>query len=71
MNWITVAVVGAVAAWFEYSYRRSRRKTADSGSNGNESSTAPVTQPARVAQPGSEPSIVPGDENDKQMNAAV
>ncbi|MFZ0704405.1 MAG: hypothetical protein WAM71_02295 [Candidatus Korobacteraceae bacterium] len=68
MNWITVAVVGAVAAWFEYSYRRSRRKRAG---NENEPSTTPVTQPARVASPGSEPSIVPGDENDKQMNAAV
>jgi hypothetical protein len=69
MNWITVAVVGAVAAWFEYSYRRSRRKKAESG--GTESSTVPVTQPARVAKPGNEPSIVPGDENDKQMNAAM
>jgi hypothetical protein len=71
MNWITVAVVGAVAAWFEYSYRKSRRKKAESGGNENESSTTPETQPARVAQPGGEPSNVPGDENDKQMNAAV
>ncbi len=71
MNWITVAVVGAVAAWFEYSYRKSRRKKAESGSNENESSTVPVAQPARVEQPDGEPSIVPGDENDKQMNAAV
>ena len=71
MNWITVAVVGAVAAWFEYSYRKSRRKKAESGANANEASTLPVIQPARVAQPGREPSIVPGDENDKQMNAAV
>jgi hypothetical protein len=63
MNWITVAVVGAVAAWFEYSYRKSRRKKAESGSNENESSTVPVAH--------GEPSIVPGDENDKQMNAAV
>lgn len=71
MNWITVAVVGAIATWFEYSYRRSRRKKAESSSDENGSSTTPVTQQARVAQPGSEPSIVPGDENDKQMNAAV
>jgi hypothetical protein len=71
MNWITVAVVGAVAAWFEYSYRRSRRKKAEAGGNESEASSMPVTQPARVAQPGSEPSIVPGDENDKQMNAAM
>ena len=68
MNWITVAVVGAVAAWFEYSYRRSHRKKAR---NEKEPSATPATQTARVAQPGSEPSIVPGDENDKQMNAAV
>lgn len=71
MNWITVAVVGAVAAWFEYSYRKSRRKKAGSSGDENEPSTIPVSQTARVAQPGSQPSIVPGDENDKQMNAAV
>ena len=71
MNWVTVAVIGAVAVWFEYSYRRSHRKKAESGGSQNESSTMPGTQPARVAQPGNEPSIVPGDENDKQMNAAV
>jgi hypothetical protein len=69
MNWVTVAVVGAVAAWFEYSYRRSRRKKDEGG--GNASSTVPVSQSARVEMPGSEPSIVPGDENDKQMNAAI
>ncbi len=71
MNWITVAVVGAVAAWFEYSYRKSRRKKAGVDGSEKESSTIPVSQNARVAQPGSEPSIVPGDENDKQMNAAL
>lgn len=71
MNWITVAVVGAVAAWFEYSYRRSRRKKAESNSKENEPSTTSVAQQARVASPDSQPSIVPGDENDKQMNAAV
>lgn len=70
MNWVTVAVVGAVAAWFEYNYRRSRRKK-ESSSKENESSTVPVTQQVRVAQPGSEPSIAPGDENDKQLNAVV
>ena len=69
MNWITVAVVGAVAAWFEYSYRRSRNKKVKVSAD--ESSTVFATQPARVEQPGNEPSIVPGDENDKQMNAAV
>ena len=66
MNWITVAVVGAVAVWFEYSYRKSHRKIAEA-----DSSNTPVTQQARVAQPGSQPSIAPGDENDKQMNAAT
>ncbi len=71
MNWVTVAVVGAVAAWFEYSYRRSRRKKAESSGTDNGSAAVPVTQQARVAKPGSEPSIVPGDENDKQMNAVV
>ena len=26
MNWLTLTVLGAVAAWFEYSYQRSRHK---------------------------------------------
>ncbi len=71
MNWITVAAVGAIAAWFEYSYRRSRRKKIDPTRAVPEASAISVAQPARVAQLGSEPSIVPGDENDKQMNATV
>ena len=71
MNWITLAVVGAVAAWFEYSYRRSRNKKAEPSNDANPPSAIPVSQQARVAKPGSEPSIVPGDENDKQMNAVV
>jgi len=25
MNWLTLTVLGAVAAWFEYNYQRSRR----------------------------------------------
>jgi hypothetical protein len=71
MDWVTVAVVGAVAAWFEYSYRRSRHKKAEPVSDATDSSATSVAQPARVASPGNQPSIVPGDENDKQMNAAV
>jgi len=71
MNWITVAVVGAIAAWFEYSYRTSRQKKAESSGNEAKVSSSLVTQHARVAQPRNEPSIVPGDENDKQMNAVV
>ncbi len=71
MNWITVAVLGAVAAWFEYSYRNSRGKKVEPGADATEPSETSVAQPARVASPGNEPSIVPGDENDKQMNAAV
>jgi hypothetical protein len=70
MSWITVAVVGAVAVWFEYSYRRSRRKKAEPASDTAGPPTS-VAQPARVANPGSQPSIVPGDENDKQLNAAL
>lgn len=72
MNWITIAVLGAVAGWFEYSYRRSRRSKAEPTSSTDGSSPeSDVTQHAQVANPGSEPSIVPGDQNDKQMNAAV
>jgi hypothetical protein len=69
MNWITVAVVGAVAAWFEYSYRKSHRKKAEPVEK--RPLDLPVSQNARVEKPGSEPSIVPGDQNDRQMNAAV
>jgi predicted alpha/beta-hydrolase family hydrolase len=67
MNWITIAVVGAVAAWFEYNYQRSRRRKAGTPEPGK----SPVTDAVQVANPGVEPSIVPGDQNDKQMNTAV
>jgi len=71
MNWITVAAVGAIAAWFEYSYRRSRGKKKEPAGTAAEASGESVSQLARVAKPGISPSIVPGDENDKQMNATV
>lgn len=67
MNWITMAVVGAVAAWFEYNYQRSRRKKPEP----EPLSTPPVPESAHVESVNSEPSIVPGDQNDKQMNAVV
>ncbi len=67
MNWITIAVVGAVAAWFEYNYQRSRRrKTA-----APDAAESVVGNAVQVANPGVEPSIVPGDQNDQQMNTAV
>jgi hypothetical protein len=72
MNWITLAVVGAIAAWFEYSYRKSRHsKTETQTEDLAGASGPPVPQHAQVASPASEPSIVPGDQDDKQMNAAV
>lgn len=71
MNWVTVAVVGAVAVWFEYSYRRSRHKKAEPDGDAVRDPETSVTQHAQVASPGNEPSIVPGDENDKKMNATV
>ena len=70
MNWMTAAVLSAVAVWFEYSYQRSRRKKAQSESPDAVSNRS-VTETAHVATPDSQPSIVPGDENDKQMNAAL
>jgi hypothetical protein len=71
MNWMTVAVVGAVAAWFEYSYRKSRSKRVRSEVSEQEPSITSASEHARVAQAGNQPSIAPGDENDRQMNAAM
>jgi hypothetical protein len=67
MNWLTLTVLGAVAAWFEYSYQRSRRKK----KSGALTSDSPVPESARVAQPGEMPSIPPGAENDKKLNTVV
>jgi len=69
MNWITVAVLGAVAAWFEYSYQRSRRKSKQHQQSSDTPPQPPETAPIEAAN--KEPSIGPGDENDKQLNAAV
>lgn len=66
MNWITLAVVGAVAAWFEYNYQRSRRHKSDSPASRSAASEA-----ISVANPAAQPSIVPGDQNDKELNTAV
>jgi hypothetical protein len=84
MNWLVIAVVGAAAAWFEYSYQRSRhpKKAAaspppntpanpavnSSASGAPEPSAAPVPETAHVAEAGNAPSISPGDENDKKLN---
>jgi hypothetical protein len=71
MNWITLAVLGAVGAWFEYSYRKSRHSKTNLKSEAGACPEAAVVEHANVASPGSEPSNVPGDQNDKQLNAAV
>lgn len=68
MNWITITVLGAVAAWFEYSYQRSRHRKADAAPPDERS---PDTETARVAIPGQAPSIAPGAENDKQLNSPL
>jgi hypothetical protein len=70
MNWLTLSVLGAVAAWFEYSYQRSRRKRMSIAAS-QEPIAAPTAQPARVAQLDEAPSIAPGSENDKKLNSAV
>lgn len=67
MNWITLAVVGAVAAWFEYSYQRSRRRKGEVSSV----TASTVSDAVQVATPGEMPSIAPGDQNDKEMNTAL
>jgi hypothetical protein len=71
MNWITLAVLGAVAAWFEYNYQRSRRKKGKSEGE-KAPAPAPVTETAHAAaQQNSEPSVAPGDQNDKRLNSPI
>jgi hypothetical protein len=81
MNWLVIAVVGAAAAWFEFNYQRSRhsqKRAAANASNppvgtpaldATSSHLAPVPETAHVAEAGNEPSIAPGDENDKKLNS--
>jgi hypothetical protein len=69
MNWLTLTIVGAVAVWFEYSYRRSRNRTSTKSSA--EAGTVFIEQPARVEKLEETPSIAPGSENDKKLNTAV
>jgi hypothetical protein len=64
MNWLMIAVVGGAAAWFEYSYRRSKRSPKKAPAEGP-SSTAHVEQAGQV------PSISPGSENDKKLNTSA
>ena len=68
MNWLTLTVLGAVAAWFEYNYQRSRRSKKASAAK---PVADPVSQSANVEKPGDAPSIAPGSENDKKFNTAV
>lgn len=62
MNWITLTVLAGVAAWFEYSYQRSRRKKNESPKSNPQSS---------VAEPTATPSLSPGSENDQNLGNAV
>jgi hypothetical protein len=68
MNWITLAVVGAVAAWFEYNYQRSKRRRREPAAP---PSVSPIAEATSVEITGEGPSIVSGDQNDKEMNTAV
>lgn len=69
MNWLTLALVGGVAAWFEYKYQRSRRSTPSSSTA--DAAPPPVPESAHVALVGEMPSISPGDENDKKLNTTA
>lgn len=69
MNWLTITVLGAVAAWFEYNYQKSRRAKAHAENDAKPGE--PVPETAHVEQAGSAPSIAPGSENDKSLNTAV
>lgn len=69
MNWLAFVLVGGVAAWFEYNYRRSRH--GKSAPTNNQSGKYPVPETAHVERLGATPSISPGSENDKKLNSAV
>jgi len=69
MNWLVIAVVGASAAWFEFTYQRSKRKNKKAADAAAQNTRVPET--AHVAQPGEAPSISPGSENDKRLNTTA
>ncbi len=69
MNWLAIVLVGGAAAWFEYNYQRSRcSKSLD---NVREGKDFPVPESAHVEEVGAAPSISPGSENDKKLNASA
>lgn len=70
MNWLAIALVGTAAVWFEYNYQRSRRKKKPSEA-GHPAPSATVGESIKVAQPGEQPSISPGSENDTKASTAV
>ena len=71
MNWLVIAVVGVAAAWFEYNYQRSRHSRKKSAGNPPHTSKEPLPDHAHVEQLDEEPSIAPGDENDKRLDTTA
>jgi hypothetical protein len=69
MNWLAIVLVGGAAAWFEYNYQRSRRSKSLGAAR--KSDRSPVPESAHVEQAGAAPSISPGSENDKKLNASA
>ncbi len=69
MNWLAIVLVGGAAAWFEYNYQRSRRHKRFGDTH--KSKEFPVPESAHVEQAGAAPSIPPGAENDKKLNASA
>jgi hypothetical protein len=69
MNWLVLGIVGGVAAWFEYNYQRSRRGKAPRATRPGRN--LPVPESAHVERAGDVPSISPGSENDKKLNASA
>ena len=66
MNWLTMAVLGAVAGWFEFNYQKSRRRKAKEASTTGQAPSA-TAEAVQVEQPGMQPSIAPGAEVDKKL----
>ncbi len=70
MNWLAFALVGTVAAWFEYNYRRSRRKKPAREGEEADPAASPAEPPAaKKTEQMRAPAADSG--NDQQRNASA
>jgi hypothetical protein len=68
MNWLTVAVLGAIAGWFEFNYQKSRRRKGAAAASAAPPEPSATAEAVQVERPGMQPSIGPGAEVDKKLS---